>query len=220
MLGVDHFGVELHTEDAPVGVVEGSHRGVGAVGGGHEALGHLGDGVPMAHPHFGRLGPVSEDRGRAGDGQRGASVLATSGAGHLATQLLGDELGAVTDTQDRNPEVVDGRVDGRRRGLVDRLRAAGQDDARGAASGELGRAGRVRDDFGVDVGLAHPAGDQLRVLGTEVDDQYRTLARVVSGNGRAQWPMPTPCARCRSLPSVWSAGATMTSAFWNSLTVW
>ena len=57
-------------------------------------------------------------------------------------------------------------------------------------------------------------------LYAEVDDEDRTLARVVSGNGRAQWPMPTPCERCRSLPSVWSAGATMTSAFWNSLTVW
>ena len=28
-----------------------------------------------------------------------------------------------------------------------------------------------------------------------------------------------PCARCNALPSVFNAGATITSAFWNSLTV-
>jgi hypothetical protein len=30
-------------------------------------------------------------------------------------------------------------------------------------------------------------------------------------------PMPRDCARCRLLPSVDTAGATMTSTFWNSL---
>ncbi len=70
------------------------------------------------------------------------------------------------------------------------------------------------------MGLADPAGDQLRILGTEVDDQDRTVTGAAGAGGpRAQWPMPTPCERCRSLPSVWSAGATITSAFWNSLTV-
>ena len=36
-LGVDHLGVELDAEDAPVGVVEGGHRGVGGRRGGDEA---------------------------------------------------------------------------------------------------------------------------------------------------------------------------------------
>ena len=36
---------------------------------------------------------------------------------------------------------------------------------------------------------------------------------------RGQAPIPMPCDRCRLLPSVFRAGATMTSAFWNSLTV-
>ena len=73
--------------------------------------------------------------------------------------------------------------------------------------------------------LPHPAGDELRVLGTEVDDQDgvdggigHVGARRSAGR-RAQWPMPTPWAFWRFLPSVCSAGATMTSAFWNSLTV-
>ena len=39
------------------------------------------------------------------------------------------------------------------------------------------------------------------------------------GRRRAQWPMPTPWDRWSCLPSVCRAGATMTSAFWNSFTV-
>ena len=80
---------------------------------------------------------------------------------------------------------------------------------------------RVGDDLRIDVGLADPPGDQLGVLGTEVDDQDRAVAGLTrTGGCLAQWPMPTPWERCRSLPSVWSAGATITSAFWNSFTVW
>ena len=91
----------------------------------------------------------------------------------------------------------------------------------GPAGHQLGGRGGVGDDLRVDVGLTDPAGDQLGVLGPEVDDQDRPVTGVIEPEGgRAQWPMPTPCERCRSLPSVWSAGATITSAFWNSLTVW
>jgi len=31
-----------------------------------------------------------------------------------------------------------------------------------------------------------------------------------------RYPIPTPWERCSVLPSLWSAGATATSAFWNS----
>ena len=78
----------------------------------------------------------------------------------------------------------------------------------------------VGDDLRIDVGLADPARDELGVLGTEVDDEDRALPRAAGSDvRRCQWPMPTPCERCRSLPSVCRAGATMTSAFWNSFTV-
>ena len=77
-------------------------------------------------------------------------------------------------------------------------------------------------DLGVDVRLAHPAGDQAGVLGSEVDDEdgvgHRRLRRRARAH-RAQWPMPTPWDRWKNFPSVCRDGATMTSAFWNSLTV-
>ncbi len=144
VLGVDDLGVELHAEDAPLGVVEGGHGRVGAAGRGHEPVGHRGDGVAVAHPHLGRPGPVGEERRRAGDGERGAPVLAPAGAGHLAAELLGEQLGAVADAQDGDPEVVDGRVDRGRRvsltdlGPPDRMIPAGRRAARSAAAAVCG----------------------------------------------------------------------------------
>ena len=57
--------------------------------------------------------------------------------------------------------------------------------------------------------LADPPGDQPGVLGPEVDDE----------DGVGQCPIPTPWVRWKNFPSVCSDGATITSAFWNSLTV-
>ena len=71
-------------------------------------------------------------------------------------------------------------------GPPDRMMAAGSL----ASSSSTGS--RVRHDLGVDVRLAHPAGDQLGVLGAVVDDEHRPvrplgepLGGVVPGLGRA-----------------------------------
>ena len=97
---------------------------------------------------------------------------------------------------------------------VHRLRPAAEDHPGGVAGRELGGADVVGDDLAVDVGLADPAGDQLGVLRAEVDDENERVVSLASG----QCPIPMPCCFCRYLPSVCSAGATITSAFWNSLT--
>ena len=65
--------------------------------------------------------------------------------------------------------------------------------------------------LGVDPGFSDPPGDQLGVLGPEVDDE--------DGVG-GQCPIPTPWDRWSCFPSVWRDGAIMTSAFWNSFTDW
>ena len=69
--------------------------------------------------------------------------------------------------------------------------------------------------------LADTPCDQLRVLRTEVDDEDRIASGVhrYSLGSACYRPMPTPCARWSALPSVCSDGATITSAFWNSLSV-
>jgi hypothetical protein len=131
----------------------------------------------VAHPHLlgGRLSPAEHHGAGSGDRQLGAPVLADAGVGDDATrELLGDELGAVADAQDRGPEVVDVRVDDRRPFDVDRLRTAGEDDPSRVASGDLGCRDRVRDDLAVDVCLADAPGDELGVLSAEVDDEDRS----------------------------------------------
>jgi hypothetical protein len=80
----------------------------------------------------------------------------------------------------------------------------------------------VGHDLAVDVRLPDPPGDQLRVLGPEVDDQDGVEGAQRSSSTamiRRQRPIPMPWARWSVLPSVMRAGATMTSAFWNSFTV-
>ncbi len=73
-------------------------------------------------------------------------------------------------------------------------------------------------DLAVHVRLADAPGDQLGVLRPEVDDQNGALRLGGMQRQRRQCPMPMPCDRCSVLPSVCKAGATITSAFWNSLT--
>ena len=84
----------------------------------------------------------------------------------------------------------------------------------------LGR-GVVGDDRREDPALADAAGDQLAVLRSEIDDQDPArrggreggVERGVLRGGQG-YPIPT-CWACWSfLPSLLSAGATITSHFW------
>ena len=92
---------------------------------------------------------------------------------------------------------------------------------------QIGRADGAGHDLRVDVGLAHPPGDQLGVLSSEIDHEHRVVLLVCLGSLRlpgvrhaqpSRQAIPTRCARCSAFPSVCSDGANITSAFWNSLT--
>ncbi len=121
-------------------------------------------------------GPSTEDS--RGAGQMGPAVLAAHPAADRSTELLGDELGAVADPEDRNAERVDRRIEPGRAVDMDALGAARQDDRRRIAGHHLGRRHAVRHDLGVHVELADPAGDELRVLSAEVDDEHGSPGRV------------------------------------------
>ena len=175
-----------------------------------EARGGGGNGVAVAHPARGVVGPIVHQTRRAG--LASASVRPYSPSPVLATSppsCRAMQLGAVTDAEDRHAEVVDRRVERRRRVLVDGLGTAREDDRRRGLRAHLVGRDRARDDLGVDVRFANAPSDELGVLRTEVNDEDAAL------NG----PMPTPWERCIALPSVCSDGASMTSAFWNSFRV-
>lgn len=79
-------------------------------------------------------------------------------------------MDAVADAEDGDAEVKDGFVG--QGGVLgkDGVGAAGEDDANDAVFFQ-GLGGRgVVVDFGVNLALADAAGDDLRVLGTEIED--------------------------------------------------
>ena len=171
--------------------------------------------VAVAHPHRLALGAGSASS-TAGEpaGQVGLAELGGPGAGHLAPEHLGQHLVAVADAQDRDPQVEDGRVEGVGVLGVHRGRAAGEDDAHRAPGGHVGGGDAAGHDLREDVGLAHPAGDESGRTGR----RSRRPGPGRSLRPEVGHPMPIPWWRCSALPSVWRDGATMTSAFWNSLT--
>ena len=108
-LGVRHLGVELHAVQRPFAILERGDRRAGRGRGDREPFGHRSNGVAVAHPHLLVLGQILQhDRRVAGPCERGAAVLATAGALHVAAELERDELGAVADAEHRDPGVVDG----------------------------------------------------------------------------------------------------------------
>ena len=125
---------------------------------------------------------VGQQQRRTDPGHPGPAVLALHTPADHAAQLLTDELRPVADPQHRDAEVVDARIERRGAVDVDTLRAPRQHDGGRLALGDLRGRDPVRDDLGVDLQLAYPAGDQLRVLGAEVDDENGGPAGVgVSG---------------------------------------
>ena len=66
---------------------------------------------------------------------------------------------------------------------MDRRGPAREDDAERIASAELVDGRVVREDLGEDAELADPAGDQLRVLRAEVEDDQRPVGRLGVAGG-------------------------------------
>ena len=149
-------------------------------------------GVPVRHPHplAGRASRPAASPRRGAEGvwgevppriggvwggssprQHSRAVLGGAGPLDRAAEPGHHQLEAVADAQDRHAGVEEPGRRGRRAVGVDRRGAAGQDDRLGPLGQHLRDRHRRRDDLGVDVALAHPAGDQLRVLRAEVDDE-------------------------------------------------
>ena len=166
--------MELDAVDLALVVLENGHRCPGRRGRGDESVRELGDPVEMAHPTLvGVRGIGWQNRRVAGALEQRAPVLAGHAAADDAAELLGDQLRAVADAEDRDPELVDADVELRRALDVHARRATRQDDRVGRPLGDLGGRDPVRHDLGVHVQLADSPGDQLCVLGAEVDDEHR-----------------------------------------------
>ena len=95
-----------------------------------------------------------------------------------ATELRRHGLLAVADAENRHAHREDLLRRARRFGERHRFRAAGQDDAARGELADLLDWRVVRVQLAIDAGLAHPARDQLRVLGAEIEDEDSLRMRI------------------------------------------
>ena len=194
---VRDLGVELHRVQGPFGILHRGDRDRVGPGRDAEPRGCPRDGVAVAHPHLLVGGEVLEQDPRLGHVELGTAVLALPRRLDLAAERLRHQLVPVADPEHRDAELEHAGVQGRRPRLVHRRGAAREHDARGRARGELGGGEVVRHDLRVDVALADPARDQLRVLRPEIDDQDRAPGRghVASDPSRRAGRSGTSCPR-------------------------
>src|SRR2546425_1011671 len=176
---VRHFGVELHRIEAPRLIGHAGDRA--GVGRSHEleARGQRDDLVAVAHPDFQHAVPFRraeildavEQLGVAARADFCITEFAHFSCLDPAPELLRHGLHAVADAEHRDAELEHRLWGPRGRLLVRGHVTAGEDHA---ARAELAHES-VADIAGVDLAVhacfAHAAGDELGVLGAEIEDE-------------------------------------------------
>ncbi len=145
----------------------------------------------MAHPDIQRQHAVSvnvvfdavEQAGLADHIHAGIAEFAQVGTFDLATQLLGHGLHAVADAEQRYVQIKYRLRCTRAVSCVDRLRATGQDDAARCKGVDVLGTHVPGVDLAVNTDLTHPAGDELGVLGAEVQNQDAVRMDILQGHG-------------------------------------
>ena len=171
VFAVIDFGVEL---EAPGLLAIDAEGGVAHVGGGTyvvEAVGGVGDGVAVAHPHHGVVAYSVHQRVAVvvAYKQRFA-VFACVGRFHFTAGLRGEVLRAVAYAEQGIAAAQLREVYLARLGIVDRERAAGDDDADNVPA--VSRKFVEGHDFAISVELAHAPRYELCVLRTAVQYDY------------------------------------------------
>ncbi len=103
----------------------------------------------------------------------GAPVLPRSGVFDGSAEGLGHGLESVADAEHGDAEVEERGIELGRTLGVDAGGSAGKHKRDRVLRRDLLGGRGMRDHLGVHIGLAHTAGDQLRVLGAEIDDENR-----------------------------------------------
>ena len=154
---------------------------VGGVGQPHESLRQALHRIPVAHPHRGSLAHVVEQIGGIVHEQGRLAVLGPAGCDHSPAELLHHQLHAITNPQHRDAQVPDRRVAQWRPRFIHRTGPATEDQAPGCQPGQLGRGGGVAHHQREHLGLPHAPGNQLGVLGAEVENHDRRGATGAAG---------------------------------------
>jgi hypothetical protein len=169
---VDDLGVKLDAVETTLGVLERSNRRTGAGGKRIEAVGRREDGVAVAHPAllFGRQ-PRQQLAAVTGQRQRCAPELTRLGAFDAAAELEHHGLHPVTDAEHGDAEFEQLAAQARSTLGVHGCRPPREHEGGRVAVADDLEVEVVGQHLGVDLALANTAGDQLRVLATEVEHE-------------------------------------------------
>ena len=172
---VDDLGMELDAVQVPVRRLQAGERRASRSGrsSSKPSGSRVIESPWLIQTGWSRSRPANRVASGVGDRDVGRAVLALAGRQDVATELAGHELGAVADAEDRDAPAPDGRVGLRGAVVVDRHRAAGQDDRAGPAALQLVERRVVGQELGVDVQLADAPRDELGELAAEVEDDDR-----------------------------------------------
>ena len=175
--------MELQAEEALGLVLDGGVRAVGRACDGSETLGQLGQLVPVGVPDFQRVSQPLKERAFRKDLQRAHPVFTAFRVFDLASQVVPHELHSVADSQHGNAqfEKLCGRVG--RLLAVDAGGPSGQDDCPRRKLFDLFDADVEGNNLRVDLAFADPAGDDLRVLGAEVENEQAAVDGWGRGGG-------------------------------------
>src|SRR5690606_15402680 len=99
------------------------------------------------------------------------TVLALVARLNVAAELQCHQMLAVADPQGREPQRENGGIALRRVFAVDGVGTSAEDDGARRRLANGVDAGSARDDFTVHLALAHPTGNELRVLRAVVENQ-------------------------------------------------
>ncbi len=168
---VSHFGMELHAPQPALRIAHRRHRRVLGASEHLEPVRRRVHAVPMAHPADEMVVQAGEDRVRPVDPELRLSELPLCARNHCSPELPSHELHSITDAQDRQTQFIQRRVDQRRSGCVDAVRAARKHDPPRLPGQDLIQRRRIRQQLAVHAALADTAGDQLAILGAKIEDE-------------------------------------------------
>ena len=167
---MDDFGVKLQPVEPALTVLDGGIRRVLCVRHGFEALGQLGHFVAVRIPNIHRCAQPFEERAILRHVQLRRAVFAPLAVLHFPAEKVRHELHAVADAEDRQAHGEDRLIRVRRFLRVNGRRPAAEDDSLWLMRGDFFRGGVVRKDDRIDVTLANPPRDDLRILTAEIEN--------------------------------------------------
>lgn len=166
------------------GIFDGSDSALVAAGDDVEAIGERDSLVAVAHPNdlsFTNF-PGREERGGFVDADFHAAVLLLVSDSDVAAEALDEELETVADAEDNDAMGAgpgkEAIGEGGGVGGVNRVGTAGENDDGGVEVGDCGEGGGAGDAEREDGETTDSASDEVRVLGTVIEDENKVRFHV------------------------------------------